>query len=353
MGLVSAPLFVHILSDTGGNMQKLTVDIIIPTYKPDARFIELISRLEKQSRAAGRIIIVNTEKLYWEQAPFDKQIFQKENLENGSKVEVYHIPEEEFDHGGTRAFAASKSGADVLLFMTQDAMPADSCMVENLVKVWENERACEVPDGQAKYSDVMIGAAYARQLPSKDCHFLEQYTRSFNYGDESRIKSEKDLPELGIKTFFCSNVCAAYKRDIYEKMGGFEHQTIFNEDMIMAGHMIHQGYGIAYVADARVIHSHNYSALQQFRRNFDLAVSQTDHPEVFQGIRSESEGIRLVKKSAVYLMKNGKIWMLPRLIWQSGWKYLGYRMGRQYKKLPLWIIEKCTMNKKYWKNKVF
>ena len=58
-------------------------------------------------------------------------------------------------------------------------------------------------------------------------------------------------------------------------------------------------YAIAYVADAKVIHSHNYNCTQQFKRNFDLAVSQADHPEVFGGIRSESEGIRLVKQTAI------------------------------------------------------
>ena len=37
---------------------------------------------------------------------------------------------------------------------------------------------------------------------------------------------------------------------------------------------------IAYVAEARVVHSHNYTNRQQLHRNFDLAVSQADHPEI-------------------------------------------------------------------------
>ena len=133
---------------------------------------------------------------------------------------------------------------------------------------------------------------------------MEKYTRSFNYPEESRIKGKEDLPILGIKTFFCSNVCAAYKKEIFEKLGGFVERTIFNEDMILAGTMIKQGGKIAYCAKAKVIHSHNYSAFQQFHRNFDLAVSQTMYPEVFGGIRSESEGIKLVKKSLSYCIKD-------------------------------------------------
>lgn len=125
---------------------------------------------------------------------------------------------------------------------------------------------------------------------------MEQYTRQFNYPEESRVKWLADLPELGIKTYFCSNVCAMYRRELYLQLGGFVQKAIFNEDMIFAGELIQKGYGVAYAAEAKVVHSHNYSAIQQFHRNFDLAVSQADHPEVFAGIRSEGEGIRLVKK---------------------------------------------------------
>ena len=106
---------------------------------------------------------------------------------------------------------------------------------------------------------------------------------------------------------------------------------------------------MAYAADARVIHSHNYTGIQQFHRNFDLAVSQADHPEVFSGVRSEGEGVKLVKNTAVYLIKQGKIHLVPQLVYTSGCKYLGYLIGKRYKKLPHGVIMWCTMNKNYWK----
>ena len=139
-----------------------------------------------------------------------------------------------------------------------------------------------------------------------------------------------------------------YERETYLKLGGFVKKTIFNEDMIFAGKLIQSGWAIAYAAQARVIHSHNYSALQQFHRNFDLAVSQADHPEVFEGVRSEREGIRLVKKTAGWLCDQGKPWLVISLIWNSGWKYLGYLLGKRYKHLPGWMIRVCTSQKKYW-----
>lgn len=47
---------------------------------------------------------------------------------------VEHIQPSEFDHGGTRREMAESSDADLLLFMTQDAMPYDNACVEHLVE---------------------------------------------------------------------------------------------------------------------------------------------------------------------------------------------------------------------------
>ena len=310
-----------------------SVDVIIPAYKPGAVFEKLISRLQKQTVKPEKIMVVNTGEEYWEQAEFDKSPFVFGNLA-GMKMELYHIKETEFDHGGTRGWAAGKSQAEYLLFMTQDAMPADQYLIENLLK--------------AMMQDPMIGAAYARQLPASDCSMIERLTREFNYGEKSLVKSQKDIEQMGIKTYFCSNVCAMYRRNIYLSVGGFVKHTIFNEDMICAGTMIQKGYKIAYAADAKVIHSHNYSGKEQFRRNFDLAVSQVEYANLFQSVPSESEGIRMVKKCAAGLMKKHCFFLLPKLVWQSGWKYLGYRTGKIYKKLPKKLILKCTSNKNYW-----
>ncbi len=306
----------------------MKIDVVIPVYKPDQRFAELLKRLEAQTRPVNRYVIMNTEKEYWD-AWLGTAKPLPENLS------VHHVTKEEFDHGATRNAGIELSDGDVCVCMTDDALPYDRYLLERL---------CD-----ALLKDEIIAVAYAKQLPDKGCGTIEKYTRSFNYPEESRIKTKADLPELGIKTYFCSNVCAAYKRERYLSLGGFTRKTIFNEDMIFAANAMDHGYAVAYAADAKVIHSHNYSAMEQFRRNFDLAVSQADHPEVFLRVRSEGEGIRLVKQTAGYLLKKRKGYLLPKLIWVSGFKYMGFLMGKRYKKLPKGLVRRCTMNKNYWK----
>ena len=306
-------------------MENKTVDVIIPAYHPGKEFATLIKRLEKQSVPIHRIIVINTEESMW----------NKEWEKLSDAMEVHHLTKEEFDHGGTRARAAELSDSDVMVFMTQDAMPADRELLAELLKALDQEEN--------------IAAAYARQLPNAECSFVDRYTRAFNYPDTSLVKTKADLDKYGIKTFFCSNVCAAYKKDIYEKQGGFVRRTIFNEDMIYAGGLIQAGYGIAYAAEARVIHSHNYNCMQQFHRNFDLGVSQAEHPEIFEGVPSEGEGMRLVKKTLAYLIHSGRIWLIPGFVLQCAGKYAGYLAGKKFRKLPRKFILWCTMSPNYWK----
>ena len=220
------------ITDGGERKRVLRVDVIIPTYKPGKKFSRLLKMLSMQTYPIGKIIVMNTEKAYWNDKGF----------EGIGNLEVHHLSKEEFDHGATRNRGARCSRADIMVFMT------------------------------------------------------------------------------------------------------------FNEDMIFAGKAVLQDdYAIAYVAEARVIHSHNYGCAAQFRRNFDLAVSQADHPEVFAGIHSEGEGIRLVRQTARYLVTRRRPWLVPGLIVKSGFKYAGYRLGRCYRFLPVKLAAACSMNKEYWK----
>lgn len=306
-----------------------TVDVIIPVYKPDVVFETLLERLGKQNYPIRRMIILNTEQSFW----------KDETYESVPNLEVHHVAKSEFDHGGTRNKGASFSEADIMVFMTDDAVPADRNLIGELVK----GLSLRGPAGES------VAAAYARQLPNHNCALAEKYTRSFNYPDKSCVKTKGNLEELGIKTFFASNVCCAYDRKLFLEAGGFINRTIFNEDMIYAGNaVLCRNQAIVYAAEARVIHSHNYGCMAQLRRNFDLAVSQADNPEVFGGIRSESEGIRLVKKTCHWLIEQKKPWLIPGVIVKSGFKYLGYLLGKRYRKLPRWLIMKITMNREYW-----
>lgn len=301
------------------------VDVIIPVYRPDASFRTVLQRLERQSVRPNRIILINTEKRFW-----------RSELSAGlERVEVYHITKEEFDHAGTRRMGAELSKAAFMLFLTQDAVPTDNRLIERLLKAFQKKG---------------VVAAFARQLPKLECNPIERYTRKFNYPASSFIREKADIETLGIRAYFFSDVCAIYRKADYLELGGFVKRAIFNEDMLFAAKALANGRKIAYVATAKVYHSHNYGAIQYLKRNFDLGVSQAEHPEVFSQISSEKEGIALIKETARYLWNTKKGYYIPKLIRNSGFKWLGYKLGKNYRRLSKRMIQKLTLNPTYWKD---
>lgn len=301
------------------------VDVIIPVYRPESSFREVLKRLDKQSIRPERILLINTEERFW----------NPELIQGLEHAEVYHITKAEFDHAATRRMAADLSKAEYMMFLTQDAVPADSRLIERLLLALQERE---------------VAAAFARQLPKKDCNPIERYTRIFNYPSTSFIRSKEDIEALGIRAYFFSDVCAMYRKADYQQLGGFADRAIFNEDMLFAAKVLMHGKKVAYVAEAKVYHSHNYNNLQYLKRNFDLGVSQAEHPEVFSQISSEKEGMVLVKKTAQYLWKTGKGYYIPKLISNSGFKWLGYRLGKNYRRLSAGMIKKLTLNPTYWNN---
>ena len=300
------------------------VDVLIPVYEPDESFQKLLKMLSNQTVRPEKIILMVTEGSH--EVELDER--------NDSKIEVHRLQKTEFDHAGTRNAAVSFSDAELVLFMTQDAVPEDVHFIEELVDSMER--------------DEKIAVSYARQLAKKDTKPIERLIRRFNYPEESRMKSLEDLDTLGIKTYFCSDVAAVYRREIFTELGGFETPAVFNEDMVFAAKAVKAGYKVYYNAEARVVHAHNLKLMEQFRRNFDVGASQADHPEVFEEISSESEGGKLFKTVSKGLVKLGRWYLLPYFILQCGAKFIGFRLGKRYPKLKPGFVKKCSSNRAYW-----
>lgn len=314
-----------------------TFDIAIPVYRPDEKFDRLIKRILKQEVLPKKLILTNTECAECSSENLRERVDGIVNAvgEYSVEVEVIPVKQEEFDHGGTRHLATCHSKSDYLLFMTQDAIPCNRELTEELLEAFEE-------------SEVKVAVAYGRQLAAKQAGVTERITREFNYPKKSRVKTAEDIDELGIKTFFCSDVCAMYDLRLYRMLGGFERKTIFNEDMLYAAKAIDAGYAVYYCADAKVIHSHSYSYEAEFKRNFDLAVSQKQHPEVFAYVSSEKEGVRFVLDTVKRLAEKGLFFEIVDFGIRTAAKYAGYLLGKNYEKIPVQYREKFSMNKGYW-----
>ncbi len=313
-------------------MNKLAA--VILAYKPDEKLKTIIMRLKAQNIKPDEIFIMHT-------VETDEDDLELSWIEDIDNVTVEKVKKEEFDHGGTRDRAMQLcSDFEYVLFMTQDAIPKNKKLTESLL--------------EAIMADKQTNAvAYARQEPDKGCNIIERYTRTFNYPDEPHSGLEMAAEtNNSIKAIFCSDVCAMYNRALYDEIGGFPGRAIFNEDMVFAGKALKADKDVIYEPKAVVIHSHNYSGLEYFKRYFDLGVSHAEFSYILKDFHSNDEGIKLIKETAKFLIRRKEYFMLIPLIYHSGCKFIGMKLGKLYKKLPKQMIDICTMNKGYWiKNK--
>ncbi len=310
----------------------MSVSVVIPVHNPDKRLGIIIKRLLCQNYGPEKILLVHTLDF-----TCDNMVMYKlgEKYKNDSRIEIIEIQPTEFDHGGTRHMAMEKCNTKYVLFMTQDAVPKNKQLIGKLVSTMEN--------------DEDIAVVYGKQEAYKYSSTIESYTRTFNYPDVSHVYGLDDVEEKGIKAYFCSDVCAMYRKSLYEEVGGFPTRTILNEDNIYCAKAIHMDKLVVYNAEAVVYHSHNYTGVEQFKRNFDIGVSHRQFNYIFDKVSAEGEGLKLVKETAVYLIRRREGYLLPYLIYYCACKFLGYRLGKLYTKLPKEVILSCTANKGYWK----
>ena len=251
-----------------------------------------------------------------------------------SNFDVISIDTEDFDHGGTRSLVQKICNSEVVLYLTQDALPLCIESIEKLVSI---------------FKDQSIGAAYGRQLPYAETNLFGKHLREFNYSNESFIRQFGDKSLFGIKTPFISNSFAAYRRLAMDEIGWFKDGLILGEDIYAGAKLLQVGYKLAYVADAQVYHSHSYNIFEECKRYFDIGAFHKMESWILDEFgKAEGESMRYIKSEYCYLIKHKAYLKLPEFLIRNGMKFLGYMLGNNYKALPKSVIKKLSMHYRWW-----
>lgn len=284
--------------------QKHHVALIIPTYNASQYIKPLFEAIFNQALQPDHILVIDSSS-----KDNTRQLLER------LPVQLHTIPQAEFDHGGTRRLAVEMVDADIYLFLSQDALPADKNCFKNIVDfmLQQNEK---------------IGCAYGRQLPHVNANPLSRHLRAFNYPENSSIKTLADKSTYGLKTCFTSDSFAAYRRDALIAAGNFPEKAITSEDMYVAANMLLKGYQIAYVAEARVRHSHNFTLWQEYQRYFNIGVFHRENNWILAEFGGAgAEGKRFVLSELKYLWNERQFSWMPRAVASVFAKYAGYQLG--------------------------
>ena len=277
--------------------------LIIPTLNAGAQFEKLLTQLAAQTLPTKKLIVDS------------ESTDGTARLAKDFGLEVLTIPRKSFNHGATRQFALEKIlPLDVIIFLTQDVLLHDDDSLARLVKIFSEDES--------------VGLSYGRQLPHVDATNEAKFLRAFNYPPESQLRSFDDRKIFGLKTAFASNSFAAYRVESLQSVGGFPSNVPLCEDMFVAAKMLMSGLKIFYAADAKVFHSHNYTAAQEFRRYVQIGKFHAQESwirETFGSAEGAGKKFVLMKLSA--LAKKNPVECFGALFRDAA-KFFGYRVGR-------------------------
>ncbi len=297
--------------------------IVIPTFNAGRHWQALHEGLTRQGVDKDQVLIVDSTSTDETRALVEK---------SGYRLVVR--PTADFRHGRTRQTAAALlPAAEVLVFMTQDAILYDQHSLANLLSSFENP---------------LVGAAYGRQLPRPGANAIERHGRLFNYPDCPAMRDFASRTSMGFRSAYFSNSFAGYRRSAFQDVQGFPDHVIVSEDVSVAARMLLKGWNIAYCSEAKVIHSHEFSLGAEFSRYFDISVHHQQESWIIEQFGSVGgEGRKFVLSELRYLRENSPQ-LIPLAILRSAIKWSAYQCGRREASLPLWLKRAFSSNPGFW-----
>lgn len=292
------------------------ISIVILTWNAGRRFKKVLASIfnQKIDKEFEVIIIDSGSK--------DKTIKTAKKFKIGKLLE---IQPSEFNFGKTKNLALTLCQGKYIVFLSQDALPANEWWLKNLVQPLEQK--------------VDAAGVFSRHIPYKHTNLFQCYATSFLYP----VKEKNNI--LG-EVFF-SNVSAVVKREVFEKIK-FPENIMMSEDQAWAKMAIEAGYKIFYAPESIVYHSHNYSFWQNFKRNFDSALSLKKLGLINKKKLSSSGFKYLIGELGFLFWRRNVFFVLyiPDLLIYEGFRVLGFWLGTHYQWLPMSWRKSFSLYKK-------
>ncbi len=304
-------------------MSKIPISIILLTKNGGSIFSEV---LQKLFACKG---IDQAEILMIDSGSTD---LTKKYAQQYSKIRLLEIESADFGHGKTRNLGAGLAQGDILIFLVQDAIPANPHFLEQLI---------------APFANPQVAGVYGRQLPRPATNPVEQFFLENTYPEIPSIRTHNLSGRCSIRAIFFSNVNSAIRRRVWEEVP-FDESLIMSEDQQWAKEVLRQGYAVVYEPAAAVWHAHNYGLRQVFQRNFDSGCSlrQVVEDPFSQMVLYELNHLRAGVKR---LLRGSQGAWIPYFFLHEAARSLGFALGQKAGLLPVWVNCRLSLHKYYWK----
>ncbi len=234
-------------------MNKIKVSIVILTYNGIQDYLkETVKAILKQDCQFNyEIIAIDSEST-------DKTV---EFLKQNSAIKLKQIKKADFSHGKTRRLGAEMAEGELVVFLTQDATPANNKWLSELTKGFEDSR--------------VVGVC-GRVLPRKEACLLKKIEVDNDLSGRTEkiiaeIKNQAEFNKLDfyekrINYYFFNDVSSCVRKDYYLEKPPIK--VAFAEDVEFAKTALADGKKIIFEPKSTVYHSHDYTLLKTYKRNF-------------------------------------------------------------------------------------
>lgn len=178
------------------------------------------------------------------------------------KARLHQIPNSEFGHGKTRNLAAQLANGEIMVYLTQDAVPATKKWLEYMIEPFA--------------ISPKVVCVFGKQIPRVTCvaPLKREIMSAFNaLGPDHSLMIHRGTSLVSDQKFkhtltFFSDVNSAVKRDLLLNTIPFR-DVAYSEDQALGVDVLKAGYLKAYTPFGAVYHSHDYPLKKYFHRKYD------------------------------------------------------------------------------------
>lgn len=277
---------------------KPVCSIVIRAYNEGKHLGRLLTGISHQSVQPVQVILVDS-------GSTDDTL----QVAKAFPVEIIHIQPEEFTFGRSLNLGISQAKAEFVVIASAHVYPVYPDWLEKLLEPFHRDR---------------IGLTYGKQRGADTTRFSEHQVFRTWFPDQSPVIQKHP---------FCNNANAAIRRELWLK-NPYDEKLSGLEDLAWARWVQEQGYDIAYVPEAEVVHVHNETwqgIFNRYRREA-MAFKQIYPQEkfgkkdlVFLWVSNVLADFRVAAEQR----KLRHYWLeIVKFRWMQFWgTYQGYRQG--------------------------
>ncbi len=209
------------------------VSIILRSYNEGWALRETLPALAAQDYKNRELIVIDS-------GSTDGSV---ELIRQANPAHFVQIRHEDYNPSRVMNHGMQLARSDFGIFLNADATPQGSNWLRPLVMALQDAR---------------VAAVFGRQIPRPDCQavYAHDYERCFGPDRESTQWEH-----------FFSMVSSGLRKDIWSRRGFLEKMQ-YSEDDEYTRWCRAEGYHIVYVPESQVMHSHNYTPQQAYKRSF-------------------------------------------------------------------------------------